>query len=109
MHDILLSLAAALTALVGMAWLALAKETHWRQVFGDPPLRKPVVRRLQGLGALALAASLALRLAVEPASMAVLVWVMTSTAAALAVAFTLGWRARWLRPLGRLAVLGSGI
>jgi len=82
-----------------MGWLALAKEVHWRQVLGDLPRRSPVVQRLRGLGALALASSLGLRLGVDPPSMAVLVWVMTSTAAALAVAFTLGWRARWLRPL----------
>jgi hypothetical protein len=94
-----MAIAAALAALAGMTWLALAKEAHWRQVLGDLPRRSPVVRRLRTLGGCALASSLALRLGVDPPSMAVLVWVMTSTAAALLVAFTLGWRARWLRPL----------
>ena len=48
------------------------------------------------LGASALAAGLVLCLAVDHASMAVLVWVMALAGAALVVAFTLAWRARWL-------------
>ena len=46
-----------------------------------------------------LGASLALCLAVDHASMAALVWVMGLAASALAVAFTLTWRPRWLAAL----------
>ena len=63
------------------------------------PLAPATARILRVFGALALAVSLALCLAVDHASMASLVWVMALAAAALAVAFTLTWRPRWLRVL----------
>jgi hypothetical protein len=56
---------------------------------------------LRGLGATALAASLALCLAVDHVSMASLVWVMTLAASALVVALTLSFRPgalAWLVP-----------
>ena len=93
-------LAAALAAcLVGMGWLALAMEPHWAQVHAERPLPRALTGRLRWLGALALAASLGLCLAVDHASMAALVWVMGLAASALAVAFTLTWRPRWLAAL----------
>jgi hypothetical protein len=93
-------LAAALAASVlGMAWLALAMESHWEQVRGTAPLPARTVRALRLLGTVGLGASLALCLAVDHASMAALVWVMGLAASALAVAFTLTWRPRWLAAL----------
>ena len=93
-------LAAALAACVlGMAWLALAMESHWEQVRGTAPLPARTVRALRLLGTVGLGASLALCLAVDHASMAALVWVMGLAASALAVAFTLTWRPRWLAAL----------
>lgn len=91
-----LNLAVALAAcLAGMGWLALAMEAHWEQVRAGhrPPA---TVRRLRVLGALGLAASLALCLRADHPSMAALVWVMLLAAAALAVALTLTWKPRWL-------------
>lgn len=87
--------AALLACLAGMGWLALAMDAHARQVWGRA-LAAGSAKLLRVLGALALAAGLVLCLAVDHASMAVLVWVMALAGAALAVAFTLAWRARWL-------------
>lgn len=56
-------------------------------------------RTLRVMGVLALAASLLACLRADHAGMAALVWIMALAAAALAVAFTLAWRPRWLSPL----------
>jgi hypothetical protein len=95
-------LAALVANLAGMAWLALSMDAHWEQVLGSAPSRN-TLRRLRVLGALGLACGLALCLRVDHASMAVLVWIMTLTAAALVVAFTLTWRPRWLQALAWVA------
>lgn len=101
--DALLLLAALVAAVAGMGWFALAKDVHWEQVHGDRPQTPGKVALLRWLGALGLAASLGLCLAVDHASMASLVWVMALAGAALAIAFTLTWRPQWLRwlPGGR--------
>ena len=99
MHDALMLLAAMAASVAGMGWLALAMEVHWTQAFGTAPLTPSHGRALRVLGTLGLAVSLALCLAVDHASMASLVWVMTLAAAALLVAATLSWQARWLRLL----------
>jgi hypothetical protein len=98
-RDGLLLLAALLSNLVGLGWLALAMDNHWRQAVGDesPGPRSVVVLRVSGASALAL--SLWLCLQVDHATMASLVWVMSLAAAALTVAFTMTWRPQWLAPL----------
>lgn len=95
---------ALLSNAVGLAWLALAMDAHWRQVRGTQPRTTGSVILLRLLGLLALALSLLLCLQVDHVSMAVLVWVMSLAAAALSVAFTLAWRPRWLA----LVILGAG-
>ncbi len=93
----LLVLALGLCSL-GMAWLAVAMGTHWQQVRGnDAPPSPFAVRALRVQGAVTLLAALLVCLRADHASMAVLVWVMALTGAALAVAFTLSWRPRWLK------------
>lgn len=87
---------ALLASLCGMGWLALAMDVHWAQVSGDAPARRHAPRRLRAAGGLALAASLALCLAADHASIAVLVWIMSLVAATLAVAFLLAVRPGWL-------------
>jgi hypothetical protein len=99
MPDAVLHAAALAASVLGMAWLALAMEVHWDQVRGTIALPARTARGLRLLGAAGLATSLALCLAVDHASMAVLMWVMGLAAAALAVAFTLTWRPRWLMVL----------
>ena len=99
MPDSLLLLAALVANLCGMGWLALAMDAHWRQACGNAVRTSATTQRLRVLGAMSLVVSLALCMVVDHPSMAALVWVMTLAAAALAVAFTLSWRARWLRVL----------
>ena len=90
-------LAAALAAcLAGMGWLALAMEVHARQVWGRA-LARGSAKLLRLLGATALAASLWLCLAADHATMAVLVWVMALSAAAMLVAFMLSSQPQRLR------------
>lgn len=94
--------ALALSAL-GFAWLALAMDVHWQQVVGPVARNARSVTAVRAGGVTALAASLALTLLADNASMAALVWIMALAAGALLVAFTLSWRARvlrWLVPAG---------
>lgn len=96
MREATMLAAALLICICGFAWLALAMEPHWRQVRGDAPISRRVTFVLRLLGVAALLVSLTLCLAVDHASMASLVWVMSLAAAALIVAFTLTWRPRAL-------------
>jgi len=92
----LLLLAASLSALCGMGWLALAMKPHWEQLRGGTALSDLMRRELRALGSAALFASLLLCLLADHASMAVLVWMMSLTGASLIVAFTLAYRPSWL-------------
>lgn len=84
---------AAVTAFLGLAWLALDMPTHWTQVHaaGLPS------RGIQWAGVAALGLSLGLCLAADHPSMAALVWLMLLATSAVAVAMTLSIRAHWLR------------
>lgn len=90
--------AALLCCVLGLAWLALTLEAHWQQVRAGP-LPRAAVPLLRILGAVALAAALALCLLADHPSMAALVWVMALAVAALAVAFTFTWWPRAFAPL----------
>ncbi|OWQ90806.1 hypothetical protein CDN99_11605 [Roseateles aquatilis] len=97
---------AALAALAGFGWLALAMDTHWEQVHGAAPRSAGAVRALRVAGCLGLAASLALCLMADHPSMAALVWLMLLAASAVAVGMALSTRPAWLRvlwPRGRSA------
>lgn len=92
-----LLLVALLCSVGGLAWLALAMEVHWQRARGTDvgPGRATVIGlRVAGTGAVL--ASLLVCLRADHVSMAVLVWVMSLGAAALAVALVLAWRPRWL-------------
>jgi Protein of unknown function (DUF3325) len=96
----LLLVSAYLSCVLGWSWLALAMETHWQQVRAETAaLGHGTVRLLRSLGATGLLGSLLLCLRADHASMASLVWVLTLTAGALSVAFTLTWRPQLLAPL----------
>lgn len=86
-------------SVAGMGWLALAMQVHWEQVRGAQALSRRTVVVLRALGVLALAGSLLICFSVDHATMAPLVWVMSLAGAALAVAFTLSWRPRWMAAL----------
>lgn len=53
---------------LGLAWLALAMDVHWQQVFGPRPQSRGTVVILRGLAVLELAGSLALCLRADHAS-----------------------------------------
>ena len=91
--------AALACSIAGLAWLALAMDTHWQQVRGAQPLGRGTALALRLLGTAALLLSLLLCLNADHATMAALVWVMALAAAALTVAFLFSWRPRWLAPL----------
>lgn len=97
--DSVLLTSSFVSCVAGFGWLALSMDVHWRQVRegAGPSSRSRLLLRL--FGAIALSVSLMLCLAVDHASMASLVWVMTLAAAALTVAFTLSSRPRCLAPL----------
>ena len=100
MHESLsanLMLAAALlSSLAGMAWLALSMQVHALQVWPRQP-SQATLRLLRILGSFSVCAALVLCLAVDHATMAVLVWVMALSAAAMLVAFTLSSQPQRLR------------
>lgn len=91
--------AACIVLTLGLAWMALAMEIHWKQVQGSAPLARSVQLLLRGLGGLSLAISLILCMATGHISMAALVWIMLLATGAVFVAFTLTWRPHWLAPL----------
>lgn len=96
MPDALLLLLALAANVAGLGWLALAMDVHWEQARGPVPASRGTVKLLRVLGVAGLVTSLGLCLAVDHASMASLVWFMTLAGAALAIAFTATWKARWL-------------
>lgn len=89
---------AVLASATGMGWLALSMPAHAQQVWGRVPSTL-ASRTLRVLGGLGVMLALALFLAADHATMAVLVWIMSLTGAALAVALVLSWRPGWLRML----------
>lgn len=99
MPEALTLLLAVVVNLVGLGWLALAMDVHWEQVCGPALASRGAVMSLRGLGGFSLFTSLLLCLKVDHASMAVLVWFMTLSGAALSIAFVLTWQARWLKLL----------
>ena len=96
-EPVVLLTGAAVTAVLGLGWLALAMDVHWEQVHGDEAPSVAAAKALRIAGAFALALSLGPCLGAEHPSMAVLVWLMLLAGAAAAVAATLSWRPHWLR------------
>lgn len=92
---------ATVCAVMGMTSLALAMEVHWQQVRATSRVHHPWWWRVAG--AIWLMASLYLCLQADRPSMAVLVWLMVLTLAALLTAQVLAWRPRWLVWLARMA------
>jgi hypothetical protein len=99
MPDALLLAAALLCTEVGMGWLALAMDVHWKQVRAASLRSQRTVILLRTLGAVSLVVSLALCLWADTATMAVLVWMMLLAVSAATIAFVLSRRPRALAPL----------
>ncbi len=95
----LLSVCAALAALLGCAALALSQERHWKAV---AMRASPPPRAVRPLGWALVTASLACCIACDGASFAALLWPLLVGGAALGVAAALTWRPALLRPITAL-------
>ena len=93
-----LLLAAVLASSAGMGWLALSMQVHARQAWDATP-SSATMRALRWMGVAGIVIALVLCLRADHASMAVLVWLMSLTGAALLTALLLASRPRWLRLL----------
>ncbi|MDH0864397.1 DUF3325 domain-containing protein [Mitsuaria sp. GD03876] len=100
MTEAMLLAGAAVAALVGFGWLALAMETHWDQAHAPRALAPRRALLLRIAGSVAVVGSLLLCLGADHPSMAVLVWFMLLAGSAITIAMVLSWRPRWLRWLG---------
>jgi hypothetical protein len=91
---------AAISSLLGFAWLALAMPVHWQQVMSTSTAPHAISRNtLRVLGALGLLVSAVCCFIADRPSMAVLVWLMLLAAAAPTIGMLLAWRPQWLRLL----------
>ncbi|MEM1271041.1 MAG: DUF3325 domain-containing protein [Bacteroidota bacterium] len=106
MSDTLLLIAGFVTAYAGFALLALSVGRNWKKVSEDKAPSKWTVARVAGYGLLALA--LLPLLFRDEISFAILLWILGLSATAMAVAFTLAWRAHWLRPFARFVRVAGG-
>ena len=102
-----LLIATALAAYLGFALLALGQARPWQRVAQTPPPTGLRLLALRTLGGLALTLSLGLALLRDGPSFGALLWATAITLAALAVAFTLTWRPKWLRPLSAIVLTRS--
>lgn len=97
-HGSWILLSAVLCSVASMGWLALAMPVHAAQVWGGVP-KLAALLWLRWLGAAGIVVALALCLFADHASMAVLVWAMALSGAALLIAFLLAWHPGCLRLL----------
>jgi len=85
-------------SVLGMSWLALSMDVHWAQAKQIPRAEsKPPRAVLKLLGCCALVLSLAVCLAADRPSIAVLVWLMLLSGAAVSVAWGLSKRPQALK------------
>lgn len=96
----------------GFALLALSQARNWKRTMSVDVCPERVVWALRGCGYGLLGAGFVLAQLRDGASFGSLVWVAAISVGAVAVAFTLTWRAAWLRAIGApvmWGVCGSGI
>lgn len=91
-------LAAALN-LLAFALMALGQERHWCTVAHDAVETRVDAAWLHGTALACHVASLLLFIRDQGPSFGSLLWVLALSAAAMAIAFMLSWRPRWLRVL----------
>ena len=90
---------AATSAVLGFGWLALAMDSHWKQVHGQAGPARFARLALRTLGIAGLAVSAVFCLLADHPAMALLVWVMLLTGTVLAVSAALAFTPRILRAL----------
>lgn len=95
---------------LAFAVLALAQEQHWACVTGTLGLpAAAALRRWRKLAGAGLVLGCALCLFANGASFGALLSVLMSGACAMAVAFTLSWKPRWLRGLASMLARCPGM
>jgi len=82
----------------GFCVLALCQDCHWTAATGGKPVTRPHWLALI-LAALLIAGGLTLSIYRDGIVLGLIFWVTVLSASALAVTFTLSWRAEWLRSL----------
>lgn len=101
MLDTALTIGAALVSYLGFVLLALTQERHWRAVCVVARQHiRPTWPIVTGLTLQLL--TLVMVLFAQGPSFGSLLWAVMISAAAMAVAFTLAWHPRWLRPIAQL-------
>lgn len=101
MSEALLLAGVFAAGLLAFAMLALSQARHWRQVADAAPPAGGRIRAMRALGAALLGLAYALALWRDGPSFGTLLWVTALSVSALAVAVSLAWRPRALRPLTR--------
>lgn len=96
MREGLWVLTGLMAAWLGFALLALSQERHFFRVY-QSNVHPALSRRAQrAIGFIAIGASLVCCIAGQGASFGSLLWVLSLSAAATAIALTLTWRPHWL-------------
>lgn len=97
------TIAALALGFAGWALLALSQREHWLAASEELAYPSaPKLRSARRVAALLLAGALAACVAGHGGGFGTLLWMLLLAAGALAVAFTLAWRPRWLRMLAFL-------
>lgn len=92
----MLLLLAVVAGFAGFAWLALAMEAHWKQVYTQSGSRHPA-NLLKIAGWLGLLVSAVLCFMADRPSIAILVWIMLLAATAPCISMLLSWRPQLLK------------
>ncbi len=82
---------------LGFALLALCQPRHRERVYGRNCHAAPALTAQRAIGFLAIFLSLVASVASQGAGFGSLLWLLSMSAAAFAVACTLTWRPQWLR------------
>ena len=98
LSDSLWLVVAAFISFIGMAWMSLSFATHWQQIMQMSPQQHRVARQiLRAMGYLCVLLALLACLMADHPSIAVLAWLMLTTASAFLVANIIAWRPSFLR------------
>lgn len=101
MLESFLPVLAVLASLCGFVLLALSQDRHWSAVTGLDEGQRVPSAPLRGGGLAAQAVACVLWVIAEGPGFGALLWGVSMTGTAMAIALTLTWRPQWLQPLGR--------
>ena len=102
MFDFLLFIGICSLNLLGLAFLSLLIERHWKGVSGSGSLKYKRIALTKCLGYLLLGTSLAMTLYFSEASLGVILWISLLAVCGISLAMILAWRSQWLLPIALL-------